>query len=160
MELGKIWWNIGEREFSADSGYRIRFFIAFTVLELLDDLLTSFFWPRFDQKWQLYGWITRERWVQKILCQFFGKILKISHHFFYPTPMAIDYIRCDLIGENTNVMNFIGCVLSAFEADFFFVRCQHPAPAWKFEFPKFWSATLVWYLFRKIKTCWSKMKKK
>ena len=47
MELGKIWWDTGEREFSADSEYRIRFFIAFFVLELLDDLWTSFlpFWP-------------------------------------------------------------------------------------------------------------------
>ena len=37
---------MGEREFSADSEYRIRFFIAFSVLELLNDLWTSFlpFW--------------------------------------------------------------------------------------------------------------------
>jgi len=48
MELGKIWWNMGEREFSADSEYRIRFFISFTVLELLDYLWTSVwpFWPK------------------------------------------------------------------------------------------------------------------
>ena len=47
MKLGKIWCNMGEREFPADSEYRIRFFIAFVVLELLDDLWTSFlpFWP-------------------------------------------------------------------------------------------------------------------
>ena len=46
VELGKIWYNTGEREFAADSEYRIRFFIAFFVLELLDDLWTSFlpFW--------------------------------------------------------------------------------------------------------------------
>ena len=37
---------MGERELCADSEYRIRFFIAFTitVLELLDDLWTKF-WP-------------------------------------------------------------------------------------------------------------------
>ena len=42
-----------EREFSADSEYRIRFFIAFTVLELLDDLWTSFwpFWPKMTTLW-------------------------------------------------------------------------------------------------------------
>ena len=53
MKLGKIWWNMGEREFSADSEYRIRFFIAFTVLELLDDLWTSFwpFWPKMTTLW-------------------------------------------------------------------------------------------------------------
>ena len=53
VELGKIWWNMGEREFSADSEYRIRFFISFTVLELLDYLWTSVwpFWPKMPTLW-------------------------------------------------------------------------------------------------------------
>ena len=43
----------GWKKFSADSEYRIRFFIAFTVLELLDDLWTSFwpFWPKMTTLW-------------------------------------------------------------------------------------------------------------
>ena len=46
--LWKIWWNYGEREFLLVSEYRIRFFIAFTVLEILADLWTTFspFWPK------------------------------------------------------------------------------------------------------------------
>ena len=45
--------SVEEREFSADSEYQIRFFIAFTVLELLDDLWTSFwpFWPKMTTLW-------------------------------------------------------------------------------------------------------------
>ena len=65
MELGKIWWDTCEREFSADSEYRIRFFIACTVLEILDDLWTSFlpFWPKMPTLWMN---ISRTRFFQEM----------------------------------------------------------------------------------------------
>ena len=58
MEVGKIWSDTCEREFSADSEYRIRIFVAFTVLELLGDLWTLVwpFWPKMPTLWMNISW--------------------------------------------------------------------------------------------------------